>query len=151
MRSGVIEPVAKSLSSAIASMPEAAAGALVGQRGVDEAVEQHPGPGLEPGPQALVDELRARGRVEQRLGARVAAQVGVLDEVADALRERHAARLAQQLDGPLARELGVQRRRERRLSGAVDALERDEPSAHGRDATVLAVRHLTTTATHQLR
>ena len=95
-------------------------------------------PGLEPRPQALVDELRARRGVEQRLGARVAAQAGVLDELADALGERDAAGLAQQLDGPVARQLGVQRRGERRLAGAVDSLERDEPAAHARDATVLA-------------
>ena len=42
VRSGVMPPVAKALSAAIALDAEAAAGALVGQRRVDEAVEQHP-------------------------------------------------------------------------------------------------------------
>ena len=117
--------------------PEPASSALVGERRVDEAVEQDPRPGIEPRSQALVDELGAGGRIEQRLGARVAAQPAVRDELADALGERDAAGFAQQLDGPIAGELGVQGGRERRLPGAVDALQRDQPSAHGCDATVL--------------
>ena len=47
-----------------------APGALVGERGVDEAVEQHPAPGVQQRLEPLLDELRAGGRVQQRLGAR---------------------------------------------------------------------------------
>jgi hypothetical protein len=51
-----------------------AGGALVGQRRVDEAVEDHGAPGVEQRAQALGDELGAGGGVEQRLGARVDGQ-----------------------------------------------------------------------------
>ena len=74
VRSGARPPVANALSARDLLDAQPAAGALVGQRGVDEAVEQHPRPGVEQRLEPLVDELRARGRVEQRLGARVAAQ-----------------------------------------------------------------------------
>ena len=78
--------------------PQLPPGALVGERGVDEAVEQHPAAGVEQRPQPLRHELRARRGVEERLGPRVDLQRGVLDEGADALGQRHAARLAQHDD-----------------------------------------------------
>src|SRR3954470_12870331 len=46
---------------------EPAPGALVGERGVDEAVEQDELAALQRRAQALLDELRAGGGVEQRL------------------------------------------------------------------------------------
>ena len=49
---------------------EAAPGALVGERGVHEAVEQHAPARVQQRPQPLLDELGARGGVDQRLGAR---------------------------------------------------------------------------------
>ena len=76
--------------------PEAAAAALVGERGVDEAVEQHPLAALQRRLQRLLDELGAGGGVEQRLGARPDAQRRVLDERAHGLGGLHAPRLAQQ-------------------------------------------------------
>ena len=110
---------------------ELAAAALVGQRGVDEAVQQHPAPGGQQRRDALGDELGARRGVEQRLGPRVDLERGVLHERADPLGQRDAAGLAQQLDVASAR---AQRRRqgvgERRLARPVEALDRDEPSAH---------------------
>ena len=50
--------------------PKPASRSLIGQRGVDEAVEQHDRALLEQRIQALVHELCAGGGVEQRLGAR---------------------------------------------------------------------------------
>ena len=90
-------PVREQVERADLLDAEPAPRALVGERGVDEAVEQHPvSPAAEQRPQLLRDELRARRGVEQRLGARVDVQRRVLDQRADALGERDAARLAQQ-------------------------------------------------------
>ena len=76
--------------------PQPAPDALVGQRGVDEAVEQHPRPRGQRGLDALGHELRAGRGVEQRLGARVDGERRVLDQRADALGELDPAGLAQQ-------------------------------------------------------
>src|SRR6476659_4416291 len=112
---------------------EATAGALVGQRGVDEAVEQHPAAGRHRGPDPLGDELGAGGGVEQRLGARVDAQRRVLDQRADALGELDAARLAQERDvAPAVAQARGETLGERRLARAVEPLDGDEPPAHGR-------------------
>ena len=70
----------------------------------------------------LLHELGARGRVQQRLGARRHRQGGVLDERANPLGHVHSAGLAQQLHAaPLRGELARERSGERRLAGAVDA------------------------------
>ena len=87
--------MANALSRADRLDAEPAAGALVGERGVDEAVEQHPAPAGQQRLEPLRDELRARGGVEQRLGARVDGERRVLDERADPLGQRDAAGLAQ--------------------------------------------------------
>ena len=71
MRSGRSPPVANALSAADRLHAEPAPGALVGERGVDEAVEQHAVAAPPARPQLLRHELRAGGRVQQRLGARV--------------------------------------------------------------------------------
>ena len=106
---------------------ELASGALVGERGVDEAVEQHERAVGEQRREALVHELRARGRVEQRLGAGGDVERGVLDERADALGELDAAGLAQQRDRQPARlDLLGERAGERALARAVEALDGDE-------------------------
>ena len=90
---------------------EPARGALVGERGVDVAVEQHDRALGEQRQQALLDELRARGGVEQRLGARRDAQRRVLDERADPLGDLDTAGLAQQLDAQAARAQRLARAR----------------------------------------
>src|SRR5919108_487310 len=49
---------------------EPAPAALVGERGVHEAVEQHPAAGVEQRPQQLLHELRACSCIDERLRAR---------------------------------------------------------------------------------
>ena len=109
---------------------EAAPGALVGERGVDEAVEQHPVAGREQRLELLGDELRAGRRVEQRLRARVHFQGGILHERADALGELDAAGLAQheRLLSSRVQRAG-ERADERRLAGAVEPLDGDQAAA----------------------
>ncbi len=108
---------------------EATARSLVGERGVDEAVEQHQRPVIQERQHSLLDQLGSCRRIQKRLGAGADLQLRILDEVPDALGELHAARLAHELHrGPVPFELVRQRLRQRRLSGAVDALDRDEPA-----------------------
>jgi hypothetical protein len=64
----------------------------------------------------------AFGGVEQRLGARIDVERRVGDERADALGELDPARLAQHGRA----ELAGQARDQRRLAGAVEALDRDQ-------------------------
>src|SRR3954452_23004429 len=109
---------------------ELAARALVGERGVDEAVEQHPLPPLEQRLELLGHELGARSGVQQRLRARVDVERRVLDEHADALGELGPAGLAEHEQLPPAfgqhpRQPGDQGG----LPGAVEPLDGDEPSA----------------------
>ena len=120
---------------------EPAPRSLVGQRGVNVAVEQHPAPGRQRRRHARRDQLRARRGVEQRLGAVGDLELGILDQGADPLGERDAARLPQQdrVDAPRAERL-VQRGGERRLAGAVDALDRDQAGGHERDGSRCGVR-----------
>ena len=66
-------------------MPRLASGALVGEGGVDEAVEQDERSGGEQWGEALLDELGAGGGVQQCLGGRAERERGVGDERADAL------------------------------------------------------------------
>ncbi len=115
------------------STPELAPAALVGQRGVDEAVEQDEDARVEQRRQALAHELGAGRRVEQRLRARVHRERGVHDEAANTLGHGHASGLAQQLDADAAlSQRAVQAQGERRLAGAVEPLDRDQTAArHG--------------------
>ena len=108
VRSGARPPVANALSARDLLDPEPAARALVGERGVHEAVEQHEAPRGQQRLEALLDELGARGGVEQRLGAGADAQLRVLDQRADPLGEHDAAGLAQRRSAP---ELARERRR----------------------------------------
>jgi hypothetical protein len=112
---------------------QAAAGSLVGERGVHEAVEQHCGAFGEQRSHALVHELGARRRVQEGLGTRPDGKRGVLDERADLLGERHTAGLAQQLHRlPALAQALEQGVCERRLAGAVDPLDRDQPDSRHR-------------------
>src|SRR5271166_1691986 len=118
--------------------PQSAPCALVGERGVDEAVEQDKDAVCQQRLQQLLDELGAGGGVEQRLGARAHVERGVLDELADLLGDLDAARLAQQPHGRAARgELAAELLRERGLACAVEPLDRDQRAA-GHAATVHA-------------
>src|SRR6185437_5610680 len=128
---------------------EAARGPLVGQRGVDVAVEQHEAAVVEQRQHALVHELRARGRVEQRLGAGRDLESRVLHERTDALGELDPAGLAQQLDVVAGGgDLLGQGARQRGLAGAVETLDRDQPAARhagdGNDARGVAPRGAST-------
>ena len=102
------------------------AAALVGDRGVEVAVGDDDGAALERGPDQRGDVVRAVGRVEQRLGARVDV-VAVQHRLAQHQPELGAARLAREHDlaaearQPVAEQAGLGR-----LAGAVAALEGDE-------------------------
>ena len=121
--------MASSLSDRMRSTPSPRPGALVGERGVDEAVEQHPLAVLEQRHELLGDELRPRRGVEQRLGARVDRELRVLDELADPLRQLDPAGLAQhQQLAPARGQLAGQPGDQRGLAGAVEALDGDESS-----------------------
>ena len=145
VRSGVRSAGGEAVDRPHLLHPQRAPGALVGERGVDEAVEQHERAPREQRREQLLHELCARGRVQQRLGARRDRQRGVLDERANPLgqrrprRARAAARTRMSPRGELARE----RPRERRLAGAVDALDRDQLAArhggHGSGSTMAGV------------
>ena len=111
-----------SFSARISSTPEPAAAALVGERGVHEAVEQDGLAGVQQRPELLGDELRPRGGVEQRLGARVDGERRIGDERPDPLGQLDPAGLAQHRRAELAGEP----RDQRRLAGAVEALDRDQ-------------------------
>ena len=114
-------------------MPEPAPRALVGERGVREAVHQHDVHFLQQRQQQLLHELGACGRVEQRFGLRGDVELRVGEQVAKALGEGDAARLAHELrvDSPRAQRV-VQSAGERGLARAVDALDRDQHAfGHG--------------------
>ena len=116
---------------------------LVGQRGVHEAVQQHQSARVEQGEQPLLHELGARRRVQQRLGLRRDRQCGVLHKLADALRERDAAGLAQQLDGAPARgDLAREPLRERGLARAVETLDRDQQAPRHRGSIASTMGHV---------
>ena len=107
-------------------------GSLIGERGVDEAIEQDKLASGQQGLERLLDELRARGGVKQRLGTRADPQVGVLDEPANQLRGANAAGFAHQARVDAAPLQGcAERERQRRLAGSVEALDRDQlPARH---------------------
>ena len=107
--------------------PEPPGAALVGQRRVDEAVGDDGRAPLERRPDHLLDQLRARRRVEQRLGPVADAEPGIEQDRADALAGCGAAGLAHRHDlaagggGGLGQEPGL-----RGLATSVKALEGDE-------------------------
>jgi hypothetical protein len=75
-----------------------ATAALVGERGVDEPVEEEPLAGVQHRLDRLLHELRPGGGVEQRLGPGGDVEVGVDDHLANPLGRRDPAGLAEQLD-----------------------------------------------------
>ena len=118
---------------------EAPRRALVGQRGVDEAVQQHRRAAGEQGYQELLYQLRARRGVEQRLCARAHPQRRILHQRADALGQRHPAGLAQEIDPSDPPRVGIRSRapaqlaqqalRQRRFARPIQTLDRDQPPA----------------------
>ena len=105
---------------------EAAGDALVGERGVEEAVADDVGAAVERRPDDLLDELRPRGREERRLGPgrdRAVAQ----QELPDPLAELRPSRLARRDDlAALGSQPLGEEPRLGRLPRAVDPLEGDE-------------------------
>ena len=87
-------------------------------------------PSRRSGSSRLLDELRAGGGVQQRLGPRAHVEVGVDDQLTDPLGRGDAARFAEQR---ARRGRGSERvqqlRGERRLARPVDAFDRDQPAA----------------------
>src|SRR6185437_14188341 len=107
---------------------EAAAAALIGVRGIAEAVAQHPAARGEARLDHLAHVARAVGEHRDRLGER---RRGMLqDHLAQRRAEARASRLARRDDlhaacgDPRAQELQV-----RGLPRPVDAFQRDEPAA----------------------
>jgi hypothetical protein len=113
---------------------------LIGQRGVDVAIAEHDPALLEPGADALADVLLARGQEEEQLTDRYRPQARALEEAPDGQAERGAIGLRRPLDprplslqpSPEARELGG-------LARPLDALERDQHTAHARDLPTVSV------------
>ena len=104
--------------------------ALVGERGIDEPIQQHDDVFGQQRSHQLLHELCAGGGVEERLGASGDGQRGVLDERADALGDVDSAGLSQQLHGAVARgDLAGEGVRERGLAGTVEPLDRDQLAA----------------------
>jgi hypothetical protein len=108
--------------------PEAARDALVRDRRVDVAVAEHRRAALERGPDDLLDVLRPRGGVQERL--RPWRHVpAVQHELADLLAELGAARLARQHDiSPVGLEPVAEELRLRRLPRSVEPFEGHEHS-----------------------
>jgi len=129
VRSGRTPAIAKSLTARTASTPSARTLPLVDERAVDEAIGHHVRAAREGRRDDLLDGLRARGREQERLGARADPCVE-LGSTSSRTRSPTcvAARLAQLLR-PRGRAHGQPVRVEARLgglAGAVDALEADE-------------------------
>ena len=96
--------------------------ALVGQRGVDEAIHDHGRARREQRSQPLGHQLRAGGGEQQRLRPRIDRNLRIGDQRPNALGQLDTARLPQHGRA----ELTGQARDQRRLAGAVEALDRDQ-------------------------
>src|SRR5690349_8004668 len=113
---------------------DAASAALVGMRGIGEAITQHPFAARERGTDEVVDVHLARTEHEQRLRRGADVFLATLEhERAHALRELRAAGVARRVNGHAA---GAQRLRQAigdgRLAGDLDRFERDESGRHHR-------------------
>ena len=130
---------------------QAAGGALVGERGVEEAVGHDPAPGREGGADDALDQLGPRGGEEVGLGGQ--AQVpglAVQDEPADALAQHRPARLAGERDAQAAALQGLgEQPGLGRLAAAVDALEGDEARRYQGPTRTAASTTVTARATHR--
>ena len=114
--------------------PELAPHALIRDGRVDVAVADDGRAPLERRPDHLVDMLRARRRVEERLGPR-ADVAAVENQVTKLLSQLRPARLTRRHDLAYVQlETRSQELRLRRLARAVEALEGDEhrPASYGR-------------------
>jgi hypothetical protein len=107
----------------------AAAGALVRERRVGEAVAQDGVAARQRRHDHAVEVVAARGEDEQRLDDAV--HLLVQQQLAQVLGERRPTRLARADDAPTAcAQARGERLDVRRLAGAVDPLEGDEPAVH---------------------
>ncbi len=138
VRSGCRSFVANRLISRTRADPECPSASLVGERGIDEAIEEDPRPGGQQRLERLLDELCPCRRVEQRLGARPDAQRWILHELAHPFRGGDAAGLAQDYGiDPASPERVGQSGCERGLARSIEAFDRDQLSAsHDRGATL---------------
>lgn len=124
---------------------QAAGGALVGEGGRDEAVGEDEFTAGEGGADGLLDELCAAGHVEEHLAAEGHFRMdGVEEDVADALADGGAARLADLADGEALRAAEFDEAAE--LSGlarAVGPFEDDEAAGEGAEEQGIgeSVRH----------
>ena len=103
--------------------------ALVGERGVEEAVGHHHAAASSAGRITWRTSSRPRRREQQRLGLAREVHRRVLEQIADPLPGRRPARLADP-EGLVAERLDQQLCL-RRLARAVDALEGDVQAGHG--------------------
>jgi UDP-glucose 4-epimerase len=119
---------------------EPARDALVREGGVDVAVADDVGAGLQRGRDHACDELGARGGEERRLGPRAHLHA-VEEQAAHLLAQRRAAGLTRQHDLPALRPQRVRKQVcLRGLSGPVQAFEGDEHAAR----TIRRVRAIVT-------
>ena len=128
VRSGVVGATTISLERVDDLARQAAGLALVDARRIGEAVADHPQPGVERGPDRLVEVIGARGIEQQRLRERrVRRHLRVENDGAQRLGERRAARLARQhrVDADAPQLLG-ERPGLGRLSRPLPAFEGDE-------------------------
>ena len=110
---------------------QAAAVALIDQRRIGEAVGKHDFAAVQRRPDHFVHVLRARGEVEQQLGARAQFLIGRVEQDAADL---HGDRRSAGLDGLDDRAAHVAQARRQpvhlgRLAGPVHAFEGDEETA----------------------
>jgi hypothetical protein len=110
--------------------PEAAGSSLVGERGVEKAVRDHDPPLREGRADHPGHELGTGGREQQRLRLGAERGGGVLEDLAHALANVGAARLAH--PERLVAERVAEQPRLGGLAGAVDALEGHKQAAHAR-------------------
>ena len=111
---------------------QAAAGALIGLRGIGEAVAQYPGPAFQRGQDAVADVDRAGGKHQQQLGRAVERfRLGLEQQSAQRLSHRRPAGFASHhaLDA-LPRQMSCRQCNLRGLADSLDAFERDELAAH---------------------
>ena len=123
--------------------PEPAPGALVGRARSRRSGRAARSALVEQRRAALLDELRARSRVQKRLGARRHGQRRILDQRANALGDLHAAGLAQQPHvRARARPVALEHASAAWSCRRRRALDRDQPAAGSRLGTLLRAASL---------
>ena len=111
---------------------QAASVALIGERRVDVAVDEHHPSGGQRRHQHVVSELGASGRVEERLGPGLHVGAVVQQAAPDALTERRAARLAQRAAGRTRRSRPGSRARSRAARSRRSCVDLPQPSMPSR-------------------